>query len=157
MDEASVWAMLSAIPIGTVVAWVAVIGAILAALCFGVVKLYKLFTKYNELKDKDKERQQTIDEYGEALLEIKSDMAEIKKSLVEQSEVNLKQIRYSIIQICDHAIAEGRISAWKFRLLSELYDEYTRVFHANGYVKEIVDKTYELPIYGQLDDDKHQI
>ena len=152
MDEASVWAMLSAIPIGTVVAWIAVIGAILVALGVGIVKLYRLFTKYRELKDKDKEQKQKIDEYGEALLEIRANMADMKSKLDEQSHVNLKQVRYSIIQICDNALADGQISAWKLRLLTELYDEYIGVFHANGYIKEIVERTLELPIVGKLDD-----
>ena len=152
MDEASVWAMLSAIPIGTVVAWIAVIGAILVALGVGIVKLYRLFTKYRELKDKDKEQKQKIDEYGEALLEIRANMADMKDKLDEQSHVNLKQVRYSIIQICDNALADGQISAWKLRLLTELYDEYIGVFHANGYIKEIVERTLELPIVGKLDD-----
>ena len=152
MDEASVWAMLSAIPIGTVIAWIAVIGAILVALGVGIVKLYKLFTKYREMKDKDKEQKQKIDEYGEALLEIRANMADMKDKLDEQSHVNLKQVRYSIIQICDNALADGQISAWKLRLLTELYDEYIGVFHANGYIKEIVERTLELPIVGKLDD-----
>jgi len=59
-DTQSVWEFLSGIPIGTIVAWVIVICAIISALCAGTIKLYKIFTKYKEAKDKD-EKQQNLD------------------------------------------------------------------------------------------------
>lgn len=152
MNKYTVFNILSEIPIGTLVAWVAAICAIITFLCIGIIKLFKVFTKYKELRDKEEERVKRLDEYGETLQEIKKSIIEICDDLAIQSDVNLKQLRYSIIQICDAAISEGQISAGKFKLLNELYDEYVQVFHANGYIKELVTRTLDLPIHGTLDE-----
>ncbi len=33
-----------------------------------------------------------------------------------------------------------------------MYDEYTEIFHGNGYVKTLVMRVRELPIIGKLDE-----
>ena len=79
-------------------------------------------------------------------------MKDIKKSLDEQKEVNLKQVRYNIVHACDDAISAGAISAGKLRSIEEMYEEYTSIFHGNGYVKTMVLKARQLPISRQLDE-----
>jgi len=96
-DTQSVWEFLSGIPIGTIVAWVIVICAIISALCAGTIKLYKIFTKYKEAKDKDEKQQKVIESHDETLKEIEKSLIAIQKSLAEQKEVNLKQIRHTIL------------------------------------------------------------
>lgn len=145
METASIWELLFSVPIGTVVAWIVVICTIATALSMAIVKLYKLFAKYKKVKD-DTEAQ------NEWIKEVKESLSYIKDSLEEQKEVNLKQIRYTIIHICDDALAVGEISAGKLRSLEEMFDEYTQIFHANGYVKTLVKKVRLLPVVGKLDE-----
>lgn len=151
-DTQSIWELLSGIPIGTIVAWVLVISAIIAALCAGTIKLYKIFTKYKEAKDKDEKQQKIIESHDETLKEIEKSLTAIQKSLAEQKEVNLKQIRHTIVHTCEDALDKGEISINKLRSLEEMYDEYVEIFHGNGYVKTLVTRVRKLKIIGKLDD-----
>ena len=151
MDTKSVWALLGEIPVGTIVAWVTVIVAIIAALCAGAIKLYKVFAKYNKVKDENDKQKALLNKHDETLREIKDSLTEIKHSLGEQREVNLKQIRYQIVHTCDDALGANEISAGKLRSLEEMYQEYTEIFHGNGYVKTLVERVRRLPIVGDLE------
>lgn len=151
MDTQSVWELLSDISVGTIVAWIIVICAIIAALCTGTIKLYKAFEKYKEVKDKNVEQEKIIREHEKTLNDISKSLQDIQKSLDEQKEVNLKQIRHTIVQTCEDALDRGEISINKLRSLEEMYDEYIEIFHGNGYVKTLVLRTRELPITGKLD------
>ena len=151
-DTQEIWKFLSGIPIGTIVAWVIVIAAIISALCAGTIKLYKLFTKYKEAKDKDEKQQKIIEEHDNTLKEIEQCLEDIKQSLSEQKDVNLKQLRHTIVHTCEDALEKGKISINKLRSLEEMYEEYTDVFHANSYVTTLVLRVRELPIVGKLDE-----
>lgn len=151
-DTQSIWEFLSGIPIGTIVAWIIVICAIISALCAGTIKLYKIFTKYKEAKDKDEKQQKVIESHDETLKEIEKSLMAIQKSLAEQKEVNLKQIRHTIVHTCEDALDKGEISINKLRSLEEMYDEYVEIFHGNGYVKTLVTRVRKLKIIGKLDD-----
>ena len=152
MDTKPVWELLSSIPIGTLVAWIIVITAIITALCTGTIKLYKLFTKYKEAKDKEQKQEEIIASHDKTLRDIDETLKEIKKSLDEQKEVNLKQIRHTIVHTCEDALDKGEISINKLRSLEEMYDEYVEIFHGNGYVKTLVTRVRKLKIVGKLDD-----
>lgn len=152
MDTKSVWDLLSSISIGTVMAWIIVIFAIIATLCTGTIKLYKVFTKYKEMKDNDEKQKEIIENHDNTLKDIENTLHEIKDSLDEQKEVNLKQIRHTIVHTCEEALERGEISINKLRSLEEMYDEYTQIFHGNGYVKTLVIKVRKLKVVGKLDD-----
>lgn len=152
MTEDSVWGLLAKIPIGTIVAWIVVLAAIVTTICLVVIKSYKAFTKYNKLKDENEKQKETIKEHDKLIKDVNDSLAEIKSSLATQTEVNLKQIRHTIVHTCDDALSAGAISAGKFKSLEELFEEYTNVFHGNGYVKTMVEKVRALPIIGNLDD-----
>lgn len=151
MDTKSIWELLAGIPVGTIVAWIVVICAIIAALCTAAIKLYKLFTKYNKIKDENEKQRTLLNKHDDTLKEIKDSLREIKFSLEEQREVNLKQIRYQIVHTCDDALSLNEISAGKLRSLEEMYQEYTEIFHGNGYVKTLVERVRRLPIVGDLE------
>ena len=151
MDTNSVWDFLSSISIGTVAAWVIVICAVIAAIGTGAIKIYKIFDKYRTTKEKDKEESETIQRHEKVLAEVNESLKEIKVSLEEQKAVNLRQLRYSIVRLCDDAIAEKKISAGKLKALEEMYDEYTNIFHGNGYVKTMVGKARKMPVEGKID------
>lgn len=152
MDTKSVWDLLSSIPIGTIVAWVLVILAIITALCTGTIKLYEIFTKYEEAKDKEQKQEKIIESHDKTLRDIDGTLKEIKKSLDEQKEVNLKQIRHTIVHTCEDALDKGEISINKLRSLEEMYNEYVEIFHGNGYVKTLVTRVRRLKIVGKLDE-----
>ena len=152
MDTQSIWDLLSSIPIGTIVAWIVVIYAIITVLCTGAIKLYKVFTKYKETKDKDLKQTEVIINHDNTLREIEKSLQSINKSLEEQKEVNLKQIRHTIVHTCEEALEKGEISINKLRSLEEMYEEYVEIFHGNGYVKTLMERVRKLPIVGKLDD-----
>lgn len=151
MDTKSVWEVLAGIPVGTIVAWVSVIAAIIVGICTGTIKLYRLFTKYKNVKDENEEQKKIIQQHDELLARIHTSLKEIKSSLCEQKEVNMKQIRHTIFCECDEAISSGKISVNKLKSLEEMYEEYREVFHGNGSVKIMMEKTRELPVVGRLD------
>ena len=149
MDTQPVWDSLSNFSVGQVVAWIIVICTILSALCAGTIKLYKVFTKYRDMKDKEQKQETIIETHDRTLSEIKDSLQEIKQSLIEQKEVNLKQTRHTIVHTCEDCLEKGEISINKLRSLEEMYSEYVDVFHGNGYVKTLVERTRTLKIVGK--------
>ena len=49
-------------------------------------------------------------------------------------------------------IHKGEISINKLRSLEEMYDEYVKIFHGNGYVKTLVIRVRKLKIVGKIDE-----
>lgn len=152
MDTKSVWGLLSSISIGTAIAWITVVFAIVVFISTGTVKTYQLFEKYKKAKDKNENQETVIQSHDNTLKEIEKTLLEIKDSLNEQKEVNLKQIRHTIVHTCEEALEKGVISVNKLRSLEEMYEEYVEVFHGNGYVKTLVYKVRKLKVVGKLDD-----
>lgn len=152
MDTKSVWDLLSSITLGTVIAWITVVFAMAAFFCTGAIKVYELFTKYKEAKDKNEKQETVIENHDGTLKEIEKTLLEIKNSLDEQKEVNLKQVRHTIVHTCEEALEKGEISINKLRSLEEMYEEYVEIFHGNGYVKTLVYKVRKLKVVGKLDD-----
>ena len=152
MDTQSVWDLLSGISIGTAIAWITVVFVILAFICTGTVKMYQLFEKYKSAKDKNESQETVIKNHDSTLKDIEKTLLEIKDSLNEQKEVNLKQLRHTIVHTCEEALEKGEISINKLRSLEEMYEEYVDVFHGNGYVKTLVYKVRKLKVIGKLED-----
>jgi hypothetical protein len=152
MDTASVWSTLSGITVGSLVAWCVVIVIIITTIVKGVIKLYTFFDKYKQLKEENANQSKLIKEHDDTLKSINESLAKINKCLDEQSDVNLKQVRHTIVHTCYDAIAAGEIQVGKLKSLEEMFDEYLNVFHGNGYVKSLVERVRKLPVVGSLDD-----
>ena len=153
MDKDTVWHILANIPVGTLFAWIAVIVVIITALCTGTIKLYQLFIKYKNAKDKANEQENLVNHLKTSFREIESSLRDIQSSLEEQKEVNLKQVRYTIVHTCEEALEKGEISTNKLRSLEEMYDEYVEIFHGNGYVKTLMMRVRkETKIVGKFDE-----
>lgn len=148
MDEQSVWEFLTNISVGTVMVWIIVIGTIITTICTGTIKLYKIFTKYKEMKDKEERQAQQIAGHENTLKKIERSLEDIQRSLDEQKEVNLKQIRHTIVGTCEEVLEKGEISINKLHSLEEMYEEYVDIFHGNGYVKTLVTKVRQLHVVG---------
>lgn len=152
VDTTPVWGMLFNLTIGQVVAWIAVIAAIIAGIVAATIKLYKAFSKVKALKDADTDKTETLKKHDEMMDKICDRLDGIQKALDEQKDVNLKQIRYQIVHTCDDALDAGFITAGKLKSLEELFEEYTEIFHGNGYVKTMMKKTRCLDVRGKLDE-----
>lgn len=152
MTQAAIWELLGGMSVGTLVAWIAVICAIITAASAGTIKLYKLFTKYKQITDENNDIKQLVQKHDNCLHNIEICLKDIRHSLNDQKDVNLRQCRYTIVHTCDEAISKGEISAGKLKSLEEMYEEYTTLFHGNGYVKILMEHVRELPITGKLDD-----
>lgn len=138
MNTNEVLDVLSNLSIGTVVAWVSVICAIIAAICTAAIKLYNIFEKYKKSKDKTAKQEEVIAQHNEAFAEIRAQLKSISDALNEQKEVNLKQVRHTIVHTCEDALERGEMSTNKLQSLEEMYEEYTDLFHGNGYVKTLM-------------------
>lgn len=138
MKTNEVWDILSNLSIGTVVAWISVICAIIAAICTAAIKLYNIFEKYKKSKDKTAKQEEVIAQHNEAFAEIRAQLKSISEALNEQKEVNLKQVRHTIVHTCEDALERGEMSTNKLQSLEEMYEEYTDLFHGNGYVKTLM-------------------
>lgn len=149
MDTQPVWESLSSFSVGQMAAWILVICTIISTLCAGTIKLYKIFTNYKDMKDKEQKQETIIEAHDKTLNEIKDSLQEIKDSLNEQKDVNLKQTRHTIVHTCEDCLEKGEISINKLRSLEEMYSEYVNTFHGNGYVKTLVDRTRSLKIVGR--------
>lgn len=154
----TVWDFLSNIPIGTIVAWVIVICAIIGFLCGLAVKLYKVFSKYREVKDENEKFKQASKTHDEKIDKLSEKLDKVYSEIEMQKQMNYKQIRHSIVRACDEAIRTKRISPSKYKSLMEMYDEYVIVFadmKPNGYVHKLVDRVSdpnEVTIIGKLDE-----
>jgi len=145
-DTKSVWELLSTIPIGTIVAWVIVIGAIITTLVVGASKLYKVFTKYRDFEDEHKNKDNQIQTLIEGMNDIKKDIGEMKDTMREQQEVNFKQLKNTIITNCNDALKKKGITSEQLKFLEENYSDYENIFNGNSYVKGLMIKVRELPI-----------
>ena len=152
MDTSSVWSTLADIKIGTLIAWAIVIIAILTVIIKGITKLYEVFAKYKKLKEDNERQSELLRSHDETLTQINISLRHINECLEEQKGVNLKQIRHTIVDSCYEALKVGEIQIGKLKSLEEMFQEYTDIFHGNGYVKRLVTQVEELPKVGSLDD-----
>lgn len=152
MDTNSIWQMLSSFTVGSVIAWIVVIGTIITVLIAGAVKLFKFFTKINELKEKNEAQREKIEQHDETLKNIQETLNEMMLMLNDQKEINFDQMKYTISHGCTLALAKGEISAECYKSLEEMFDKYKHVFHGNGYVENIMKKMRkEVKIVGEIE------
>ena len=146
MDTKSVWVTLSNIPVGTIIAWIMVIVSITLIVSKIVKALFKTFSKYKEEKDDYSEQKQVLKKHGEVLSQIDESLKQIHVSINEQKEVNYKQTKSSIVEICTSSIKAGNISVERLKSVEELFEVYVNIFHGNGYVRTLMNKVRELPV-----------
>ena len=178
MDTKAVWDLLSTIPASTIVAWIILIAAIVSAVWFVIIKLFKVFDKYRNLREQDEEQTKLLaahdellsgirdelvkisgsihndilEQHDDLLNEIRGELVKINDSMEEQKGVTLAQLRHSIVRACREALVDGYISAAKLESLEGLFTQYVDVFNGNGYVHTLMEKVRELPVVGSLED-----
>ena len=124
------------------------IGTVLGVTAGLTVKLYKLSDKTRRIQEENAEYKQLVQTHDDAIEEIQQTLMEIKQINEMQNEVNLKQIRHSIVRASEEAISDGSISANRLQSLEELFETYEELFHGNGYVKTLMKKVRSLEVHG---------
>ena len=134
------------IPVGTIIAWAIAISIIIGTIATGIIKLYKVFTKYRDLKDKSEAKDKLINDLVEREDETRKLLRGIQKTLDEQREVNYKQLKYFIVTGCTEAINKGYVTSEQLKSLEEMFEEYVAIYRGNGYVKGLMERVRKLDI-----------
>ena len=149
--------ILSSISIGTIISWVMVIASVIGAIGFLCIKMYKAFEKSQQIKDENDLFKNMVKDHDAQLKTIIEKLDNISLSMEEQNRLNLKNLRHSIVRAGEEAISDGEISIRKLKSLEEMYDEYSNKYHANGYVKTLMNKVRQLEVIGALDENDEDI
>lgn len=152
MDTSSVWEMLSNLTVGTVVAWILVIAAIISTISVGAIKLYKVFQRFQKVKDEDTRQRDLLAKHEEMLENIQKTMDNVNESMEGQLDVDTKILRHILIRTCEDMLAAGQVSEAKMRSTEEIYAEYTNVLHGNGYVTGLVERVRKLALKNTIHD-----
>lgn len=144
----TIWNFLSSISTADFLGMLLAIGTVLGVTAGLTVKLYKLFDKTRRIQEENSEYKQLVQTHDGAIEEIQQTLMEIKQINEMQNEVNLKQIRHSIVRASEEAISDGSISANRLQSLEELFETYEELFHGNGYVKTLMKKIRSLEVRG---------
>lgn len=144
MTQQEVWNILANLKIGTVVAWCAVIIAIITAVVLSVRRLFRLFRDYSSYTVRKAETEQRLKAHDEALQQIMQSN-EIQTSLL------IQVVRSNIIVICQNALAAGYITDVQLREVTELYELYEDS-GGNSYASMLMAKVKTLPVKHVLGD-----
>ena len=156
METKDVIQVLSAIPIGTIIAWVATIGGIITAIVMGTIKLYKVFEKTHKLREDNDEFRKMVKDHDDQLKVIDGRLSCIQDNLERRDKADLKKLRYSIVRAGEEYVSVGRITIRQLKSLEEMFDDY-HDHHGNGYVSTLMRKVRALPVIGQLDENDNDI
>ena len=156
MKTNDVVAILSSIPIGTIIAWITVIGGILTGICAGTIKLYKLFEKTHEMKEENEEFIRLVKSHDEQLLAIKQSIDVIQDTLDRREKSEIKRLRYSLIRAMEEYVSKGEITIRQLMSLEESFEDYHN-HNGNGYVTTMMRKVRALPVKGKLDEEGNDL
>ncbi|RKJ49328.1 hypothetical protein D7Y05_09290 [bacterium 1XD42-54] len=157
MDTNSVWEILYRIPIGTVLAWIAVICAIFTAAGIGIGKAYTTFEKTKKIRDAKETTQNMVTHHETQLNEIKEQLSVIIQRLDKQDKSEFKKLRHSIVRAGEEAISNGYITIRSLKSLEELHDDYAKEYDGNGYVDTLMEKVRKLRAVGKLDENNRDV
>lgn len=156
METSDVIRTLSSIPIGTVIAWGAVIVGIITAIITVTIKLYKIFDKTHKMKEENLEFRQMVKKHEEQLGLINEKLSSIQENLSKRDEIDLKNMRYQIVRAGEEYVSIGQVTIRQLRSLEELFEEYHNR-HGNSYVTTLMRKVRSLPVIGKLDENDNDI
>ena len=156
MDTNEVVQTLSTIPVGTIIAWFAVIFGILTAVVAATVKLYKGFEMAHKLKEENNDFRKMVEKHDELLKSIKEDLVEIKRENAERDKSDFLRLKYSIVRAAEEYVSKKEITIRQLKSLEENYEEY-HTKHGNSYVTTLMRKVRDLPVIGALDENWEDI
>lgn len=144
MTKQEVWELLANLKVGTVVAWILVLAAIITVVVVGIRKLFKLFRDYSAYKEGKEATEARLKGHDETL-------DKIVHSNEMQTKLLVQVVRSNIIVICQNAIATGYITDVQLREVTELYELY-ETSGGNSYASMLMDKVRTLPVKHVLGD-----
>lgn len=156
METSDVIRTLSSIPVGTIIAWGAVIVGIITAIITVTIKLYKIFDKTHKMKEENLEFRQMVKKHEEQLGLINEKLSSIQENLSKRDEIDLKNMRYQIVRAGEEYVSVGQVTIRQLRSLEELFEEYHNR-HGNSYVTTLMRKVRSLPVIGKLDENDNDI
>ena len=156
METKEVVQTLSAIPIGTIIAWVVVIAGIITAIIAATIKMYKVFETTHRIKEENDEFKKMVKEHDELLKSIKDDLADMKQKQLERDKADFVRLKYSIVRAAEEYISKNEITIRQLKSLEENYEEYHKN-HGNSYVTTLMWKVRKLPVLGALDENGEDI
>lgn len=148
---------LSLIPVGTIIAWIAVLTGIVFAIVTATIKLYKAFEVTHKLKeDNDEFRKMVLDHDGK-LISIAESLEDIKKAMNDREKSELKKLRYSLVRAGEEYVSANQITIRQLRSLEEMYSDYHDQHKGNGYVTTLMRKVRALTVIGELDENEEDV
>lgn len=169
MDTTSVIEVLSKIPIGTIVAWAMVIFSIIGAIAGLAVKMYKVFSKYRDKQDENELLRSTVDQHTENITRIFEKINSMNDTLVQklaaingkldsQEQTKIKELRHTLVSVCEEALEKKKISIRSWSSLQEMFAEYENKYRQNSYVKSLMARVErDVEIVGKLDEHGNDI
>ena len=90
MDHQEVINTLSAIPVGTVVAWGGVIIGLIVAVIAGIIRLYKVFGKIKTEQDRHDKNVELLLKHDDVLDDINESMKRIEDKINTEADVHMR-------------------------------------------------------------------
>lgn len=156
MESQNIIQQLSAIPIGTIVAWITVLASIVGIASTATIKLYKIFEKAHETKEENEEFRKLVKDHEAEIKTIKEILLNIQSKMEENDRLELKNLRHKIVHAAEEYIANDKITIRQLKALEELFEEYHKR-NGNSYVTTLMQKVRLLPVIGELDEDGNDI
>jgi len=154
VNTGGIFTQISNITIGQVVAFGAVVVSIITAASSAWVKVSKFIRKYNESKDEKTELEKTVKEHSVKIDNIEKLLGEVKTSMDEQKEREIKKLRHDLVSACESAINDGFITVSRLCSIEDMYDDYKNQFNKNGYTKTLMCKVRNLRIINNVEIDQ---
>lgn len=148
---------LSLIPVGTIIAWIAVLTGIIFAIVTATIKLYKVFEKTHQLKEDNDEFRKKVCAHDEQLKDIQSSLHKIQETMDKQEQHDLKKLRYSLVRAGEEYVSTNQITIRQLRSLEEMYSDYHDQHKGNGYVTTLMRKVRALTVIGELDENEEDV
>ena len=168
-DAKPAWDAISQISVGEIIAWATAIVSIIVALCTGISKTYKVFTKYKDKQDRDNAIDAKLDAYDQRFAEVFDRMERmeersisqynsLKEALDEQRSTKIKELRHSITETGERALSKGKMTIREWTSLHEMYDDYVVKYHQNSFVESLIAKVdRDVEVIGKLDEHGNDI
>ncbi len=156
METKDVVQTLSTIPIGTIIAWIAVLSSIITVVATGTVKLYKIFEKTKTMQEDNDAFREMVKNHDTQLKLIKESLDTINVKLDKRDKAELTKLRHEITCAGEEYVSKGEITIRQLRALEEMFEEY-RNNKGNGYVATLMDKVESLPVVGMLDENDQDV
>lgn len=154
MTQSDVLSFLSSVSVGTIVAWVVVISAIVTTVLSLLKKLYGSFKKAYLKQEAEESLREKVKSHDSKLAAISDQLVVIAASLDRQEQSELKRLRHSIVRACEEALNKGSMTVREYASVAELYADYhDGRFHENSYVSSLMRKVDKnVKIIGKLDE-----